>query len=122
MQNDNEEAEDDDLEGQTLIPVLTNEVTQFKLDILKAIYNSVVSGQLGYLDAKDPETGEIVPLLVGIEYSDKGTFKPYPIAKFITGKDVFKNYLVPDGRGNYCSGDDEEESRSSEGIDKEKSN
>jgi hypothetical protein len=129
MQTDNE-YEEVDLEAEELkegfIPILSNEVTKFKLDILQAIYDSVVHGQLGYLDAKDPETGEIVPLLVGIEFNTDGTFKPYPIAKFISGKDVFKDYLVPDGKGGYVSGADtgasEEEGGETQGLHKEQTN
>lgn len=118
MPTDNDIIEEEDFDFDSSqgipIPVLTNELTQFKIDTIRIIYSAIAKGELGYMDAKDPETGEIVPLLVGIEYTEGGNFIPYPIARFINGKDVFKDYLVPNGSGEYYAADDAGDGSSSE--------
>lgn len=82
--------------------VLTNERTQFKANQIMMFYKASSLGQLAYMDGMDPETGEIVPLLVGLEPTENDTqFKVYPLAKLISNLQEIKNYLVPDGSGNY---------------------
>jgi hypothetical protein len=82
--------------------ILTNERTPFKGNMMKMIYQACSVGQLGYMDGKNAETGEIVPMLVGLEPTgDLHKFAVYPLAKiFVKGEDVV-TYLVPDGVGGY---------------------
>lgn len=120
-----------DDEDTQFIPILSNEPNELKLHTLELIYNSVAYGQLGYCDGKDPVTGEIVPLLVGLDPLPDGSgFAIYPVAR-ILGKNDPLNYLVPDGIGNYQSADGdgaivrlagEAESGPPEGFDKTKLN
>lgn len=97
---------DDDVE-EGMIPLLlmTNEPTEQKLKTLELLYQSLSFGQLAYLDGKDPDTGEIVPLLVGLQPEENGKVSIYPIAKLFTKEDNLVNYQIPDGSGNYTSVD-----------------
>ena len=84
---------------------ISNEPSESKINILQIIYQSVYSGQLAYMDGMDPDTGEIVPLLVGLDPTGDGTkVSVYPLAdiRMLTNKNITQ-YLVPDGRGNYQS-------------------
>lgn len=122
----------DDLE-EIFIQILSNEPNELKLHTMEIIYNSVSYGQLGYMDGKDPETGEIVPLLVGLDPTSDGRFKIYPVARLLMGVPELPKYLVPDGTGKYFNerdtdgiaisgGDSEEESGPPEGLDKNQIN
>lgn len=125
------EALEDNDEDTQFIPILSNEPNELKLHTLELLYNSVAYGQLGYMDGKDPNTGEIIPLLVGLDPLPDGSgFAIYPVAR-ILGKNDPLNYLVPDGIGNYQSADGdgavvrfagEEETWPPEGFDKTKLN
>lgn len=84
---------------------ITNEPSESKVNILQIIYQAVHNGQLAYMDGMDPDTGEIVPLLVGLAPDSSGTkVSVYPLAdiRMLTTKNITQ-YLVPDGRGNYQS-------------------
>ena len=82
--------------------LLTNDRKQFKADQLIMFYKAASLAQLAYMDGLDPDTNEIVPLLVGLEPTEGNTqFKVYPLAKLISKHDDIKNYLVPDGNGKY---------------------
>lgn len=82
--------------------VLTNEITEFKANNLKMFYKAAALKQLAYMDGKDPVTGEIVPLLVGLEPTENATqFKVYPLARLISKASEIINYMVPDGTGGY---------------------
>lgn len=82
--------------------ILTNERTPFKGNMMKMIYQAVSLGQLAYMDGKDEETGEIVPLLVGLEPTeDLHKFAVYPLAKIFVKGEEMRTYLVPDGVGGY---------------------
>jgi hypothetical protein len=93
-----------DVLSEDTIPLMliTNEPTELKLRTLELLYQSMSFGQLAYLDGKDPETGEIVSLLVGIQPENDSKASIYPIAKFLD-KDDNTKYLIPDGNGNYSS-------------------
>ena len=101
MQHDNS---DDTTEVTDEIPLLlmTNEPTELKLKTLELLYQSLAYGQLAYMDGKDPETGAIIPLLVGLQPEENNKVSIYPLAKLITKEDK-TNYLIPDGKGNYTS-------------------
>lgn len=82
---------------------LTNEPDESKINILQIFYQAVHQQQLGYMDGMDPDTGEIVPLLVGFDPTPDGQLRIMPLASVAVLKDHSKlrRYLVPDGRGNY---------------------
>lgn len=90
---------------QIPLMILTNERTTFKGNMLTMIYKAASYGQLAYMDGMDPDSGEIVPLLVGLEPNEDSTqMQIHPLAKII-GKNVDTiHYLIPDGKGNYFDG------------------
>jgi hypothetical protein len=95
------------------VQILSNEPNELKLHTMEIIYNSINNGQLAYMDAKDPETGEIIPLLVGLDPTSNGKFKIYPVAQLLIGASNLPKYLVPDGTGSYYDADSEESDYSS---------
>lgn len=101
MQNDPiDEFEEEEVELEQPIKLLTNEPSELKFVTLELIYDSIETRQLGYMDGKDAVTGEIVPLLVGFDPAHDGGYRIFPIAKLLM-KEKIPNYLVPDGSGNY---------------------
>lgn len=89
-------------ENSVVLMVMTNDPTEQKVDILEMIYQSIALGQLAYADLKDADTGEICPFLVGLEPVPGTTkFSVWPLAKLVNKESDIKNYLVPDGAGNY---------------------
>lgn len=87
-----------------------------KGEMLKMLYRAVSIGQLAYVDGLDPDTGETIPLLCGIEPTGVGNqVRVYPLAKiFNKQSEVIKQYGVPDGQGGYFgeqSGEPEEKAR-----------
>ena len=89
----------------TPILLISNEPTEFKARTLELIYESIALGQLGYMDGKDGDTGEIVPLLVGLKPVSDTRYEVYPIARLLINKDDHANYLVPNGAGDYSRPD-----------------
>jgi hypothetical protein len=83
------------------IMVLTNEPTELKVRTLELIYQSLSYGQIAYMDGKDPDTGEVVPMLVALEPAGDNKVTIYPIARLFDKNDKLTEYLVPDGLGNY---------------------
>lgn len=81
--------------------ILTNERTDMKANMLLMMYKAMGLGQLGYMDGMDPDTGEIVPLLVGFQPDSTGKFNVYPLARIFNKVDGIPHYLVPDGAGSY---------------------
>lgn len=91
--------------------VMTNKPTSFKGNMLLMLYKAVGMGQLAYMDGLDPDTQEIVPLLVGLEPTENGQFAVYPLAKIFTkGDELVKTYHVPDGKGGYFNALEEQTS------------
>jgi hypothetical protein len=121
----------DDMED-VYVQILSNDPNELKLHTMEIIYNSINNGQLAYMDAKDPGTGEIVPLLVGLDPTSNGKFKIYPVAQLLIGVSNIPKYLVPNGAGEYYDTSDsdgiistvgdEEESGTPEGLDKNQIN
>jgi hypothetical protein len=89
------------------IMILTNEIgNQAKANMILMIYKAVAMGQLGFMDGLDPETGEIHPLLVGLEPTNNNAegryqFNVFPLARLLNNVDGIPQYLMPDGEGNY---------------------
>lgn len=81
--------------------ILTNEPNQMKVNILQLLYQSAHMQQLAYMDGMDPDTGEIVPLLVGMEPTEDNQVRLYPLARLFTKASEIKTYLTPDGQGSY---------------------
>lgn len=87
---------------QNKLVIATNNPNPIKADFIRLLHNAALHNQLGYMDGMDPDTGDEVPLLVGVEYDDEGNPKQlWPLAiAFIDGSKL-KNYLAPDGNGSY---------------------
>lgn len=84
------------------IMLLTNERSPMKAHMMMMLYRAAELGQLGYMDGKNPETGEIVPLLIGIEpNSDNTQMRVFPIGRIFTDMTDMPAYLTPDGQGGY---------------------
>lgn len=85
------------------VPLLvqTNLPNPHKDALLKFVYHAAQKFQIGYMDGMDPDTGDIVPLLVLIEATDDKRFDVRPIARLLSRDEDAKEYLVPDGQGNY---------------------
>lgn len=82
--------------------VLSNDNNPIKRNLLEAIVESISTNQLGYVDGMDPETGAIVPLLVGIDRNEDG-MRLYPIAQVFLDPTTLKRYLTPDEHGNFTN-------------------
>jgi len=86
------------------IVILTNDRNPAKANLMFSLYNAVKAGKLGYMDGMDPDTGSIVPMLVGIEPSPDGKFEAnniYPLAILVRSEEESFKYWMPDGGGNY---------------------
>ena len=99
MSDDSKQAE-----GQeALLLVFSNDKTpdnmQMKQGLLKMVYHTVLTNKLAIMDAKDETTGEVVPVLVGVEQNESG-ISCYPLFVPITDTEAAK-YAAPDGKGNY---------------------
>ena len=84
------------------IVVLTNDPKPAKSEFIEVLHQAALHGQLGYMDGMDPDTGEIVPLLVGIERNGT-SIAAYPLAHIFMEVSELKAYLSPDGNGNYIN-------------------
>lgn len=89
-------------ERERVLKLLTNDITDLKKMTLKMIIQAADYDELGYMDGRDPDTGEIVPLLVGLEPNENNSFTIYPIARFYVGSQI-PEFEPPDGRGNYIA-------------------
>ena len=87
--------------GEIPLMILTNERTPHKANMIMMLYKACSLAQLAYMDGMDPETGEIVPLLVGLGPTEDGKFNVYPLARIFNKVDGIPQYLVPDGHGSY---------------------
>lgn len=88
-------------EEEVQLVLMTNDRQQFKVSTLQVIYQAADYRQLAYMDGMDPDTGEIVPLLVGLETLSDEQFNVWPLAIILNKSKQIKNYLVPNGRGDY---------------------
>lgn len=82
--------------------IASNDRNPMKEQFIQALHQAALHCQLGYMDGMDPDTGEITPLLVGVEYNEAGQpCKLWPLGTVFLTADNLKNYLVPDGNGQY---------------------
>lgn len=95
--------------------LLTNELTDLKKFMIKSIVQAADYDELAYMDGRDPDTGEIVPLLVALENNGNNNVSVYPIARFYVGRDI-PQFELPDGRGNYTPANPVEAEGTPEGI------
>lgn len=101
MQLDNKDNESTLEEDVIPLMLMTNEPNEDKLRFMELLYQAMAVGQVAYMDGKDPDTGEIVPLIVGIQPEANGLVSIYPLARIIKPTDESINYHVPDGAGAY---------------------
>jgi hypothetical protein len=87
-------------ERERVLKLLTNELTDLKKSTLRVILQGCEYDEIGYMDGRDSATGEIVPLLVGLQPDGNGSFTIYPIARLYLKQDI-PEFEPPDGRGNY---------------------
>lgn len=107
MSNEEELQEIPEETAAIPIVVLTNERTPFKGQQILMMYQAADNAQLAYMDGLNPDTGETDALLVGLEPTEEGQFKVFPLAKLFTSVDTIPAYLVPDGQGGYFSNADD---------------
>lgn len=83
--------------------ILTNERSPAKADLLTMLYSAFSKGQVGLVDGMDPDTGEVTPMLAGIEMTDGELTGVYPLASIFQSLEEVARILIPDGQGNYVS-------------------
>lgn len=82
--------------------IASNDRNPIKAQFIATLHQAALHNQLGYMDGKDPETGEIVPLLCGVEFNEDGSPKQlWPLGIVFLNGEGLKNYLAPDGDGKY---------------------
>lgn len=82
--------------------IASNDRNPIKESFIQTLHMAALNCQLGYMDGMDPDTGDIIPLLCGVEYGEEGKpVKLWPLAIAFLDGTKLKNYLVPDGNGNY---------------------
>ena len=90
--------------NQFVIPLLTNERTDVKANVMRSLYDSVKFGRLAYVDCVDPDTTEVIPMLALVGDMEGSNFdiqKVFPIAYFISSEEESLRYGIADGNGNY---------------------
>lgn len=88
---------------QVPLVILANEQNPALAHILQAFYRGTASGQIGLVVGMDPDTGEVSPMLAGIEMAEGEIVGVYPIAKILEDMEQIERILIPDGQGNYVS-------------------
>lgn len=89
---------------QAPMVILTNDRTPGKAEMLQMIYRAFSLGQVGLVDGMDPDTGEITPMLAGIEMNEQNELVGvYPLATILQSLEEIARILIPDGQGNYVS-------------------
>ncbi len=79
--------------------VLANEEPPMAEMLLKNLYNAAFQARIGLMYAKNEETGEINPLIVGLD-TDGDNFTCFPLAKIMNSDEAMK-YLAPDRMGGW---------------------
>lgn len=88
---------------QVPLVILANDQNPALAHILQAFYRGTASGQIGLVVGMDPDTGEVSPMLAGIEMAEGEIVGVYPIAKILEDMEQIERILIPDGQGNYVS-------------------
>jgi len=83
--------------------IMTNDRNPAKVEMLQMMYKAFSLGQVGLVDGMDPDTGEIQPMLAGIEMVNGELVGVYPLAVLLQSLDEISRILIPDGQGNYVS-------------------
>ncbi len=95
-----------------LSPVMwlaSNHPNPHKESLLQMFYMGVYENDICYLDAKNKETGEIVPMLAAVNKRKDGTFDGYLPLAILIGHEEAVKYQAPDGKGGW-SGEEANES------------
>lgn len=94
--------------NQFVIPLLTNERTDVKANVMRSLYDAVKFGRLAYVDCVDPDTKEVIPMLALVGDMEGSNFdiqKVFPIARFIASEDESLSYGIANGEGQYITRD-----------------
>lgn len=83
--------------------ILSNDRNDGQAQLLQMFYRATQLGQIGLITGMDPETGEVHPMLAGIEYVDGNIQGVYPLARILESTEEIERILIPDGKGNYVS-------------------
>lgn len=83
--------------------ILSNDRNEGQSRLLQMFYNATQLGQIGLISGMDPETGNVSPMLAGIEYVDGEIKGVYPLARILESTEEIERILIPDGKGNYVS-------------------
>lgn len=71
--------------------------------LIQTLYQAFRLGQLGLITAMDPDTGNVSPMLAGIELVGDEIKGVYPLARLLSDPKEIERILIPDGEGNYVS-------------------
>lgn len=83
--------------------IMSNERSADLVQILQTFYQAVALGQIGLVMGMDPETGEVSPMLAGIDRDGEVIVGVFPLAKIMQDVQEIESILIPDGKGNYVS-------------------
>lgn len=88
---------------EAMLLVFSNDKTEEHMNVLrgllKMVYHTVLTNKLAIMEARDETTGEVKPVLVGVEQSGSGV-NCYPLFYPITDVEAGK-YSAPDGKGGF---------------------
>lgn len=79
--------------------ILANDNPPLADVFLKTLYNAFFQAQVGIMYAKNSETGQVEPLIVGLQAAGDD-FNCFPLAKIINSEEAMK-YLAPDRLGGW---------------------
>jgi hypothetical protein len=86
-------------------PMMSNSPTNSAYQRLELFYKGAAENTIGWMDALNTDTGNVEPLLVGIDIDpETGETQTFPIARIFGSYDESKGYLAPDGKGGWISG------------------
>lgn len=75
---------------------------EYALNLLTMLTDGFLKNQVGIMRAREDDTGRDVLLIVGIEQTEDGPVKTYPLAR-ILGAEEGTYYSSPDGLGGFQS-------------------
>jgi len=83
--------------------ILSNEKDENLAQVLQTFYRAVQVGQIGLVMGMHPDTGEISPMLAGVDMVDGDIVGVYPLARLLQRVEEIESILIADGQGNYVS-------------------
>lgn len=86
---------------EMVLNVLSNDPQANKYDLLQMFYQGAFENTIAYMDAEDPLTGDIVPVLCGISRNTlNNKIDVFPLAR-ILDQDEATRLQAPSGHGDY---------------------